>query len=424
MSSPWFASVVGNLGRGKREKQSCLPGPRQPCTTSPTRPAGVECGLARSAVRSNPAVRLRFRTRTSNAGRHSVDETVVRTEELPRGERFEVWHEMTKNSLLATDIYSDAADFQATARVRGFSDLTVADMVFSPLRSRRTARMIRQADPEVFQLSLVRRGKCILETADRRAGATDAEIIALSSSIPFQGYAHGDPDLISDVALVVPRRALPLPADRLATLTGVRLPAVDGLGKLTTRYARNLAEVDFLHHPAEADRLAGIALDLLTMWWAQLLDVTGRVPVESRRQALLARIDAFIQQRLGDPDLTPGMIAAAHHISVRQLHRLHSDLGVGVAASIRRDRLERCRRDLADPALVARPVGTIARRWGFTDKAHFSRAFRAAYGIPPRDYRVLSALDRAESQHPCAAGQRQVARPTANLAATAREGEG
>ena len=58
-----------------------------------------------------------------------------------------------------------------------------------------------------------------------------------------------------------------------------------------------------------------------------------------------------------------------------------------VADWIRQRRLERCRRDLADPGLRAKPVGAIAARWGLTNPAHFSRLFRAAYGVPPRAYR-------------------------------------
>ena len=32
-------------------------------------------------------------------------------------------------------------------------------------------------------------------------------------------------------------------------------------------------------------------------------------------------------------------------------------------------------------------ASAIAARWGLTDPAHFSRAFRAAYGLPPSEYR-------------------------------------
>jgi AraC-like DNA-binding protein len=36
-------------------------------------------------------------------------------------------------------------------------------------------------------------------------------------------------------------------------------------------------------------------------------------------------------------------------------------------------------------------VSAIAARWGLMDAAHFSRAFRAAYGLPPAEYRMSRA---------------------------------
>ncbi|MFD4701025.1 helix-turn-helix transcriptional regulator [Streptomyces niveus] len=76
--------------------------------------------------------------------------------------------------------------------------------------------------------------------------------------------------------------------------------------------------------------------------------------------------------------------------------------GTSPAAWIRHRRLERCRLDLANPRLNARPIQAIAERWGFTNPTHFSRLFRAAYGIPPRDYRHLPSTMRANRQQLCA----------------------
>ena len=44
---------------------------------------------------------------------------------------------------------------------------------------------------------------------------------------------------------------------------------------------------------------------------------------------------AFIQQHPGDPGLSPAEIAAAHHISLRLLHKLFQEQGETVAGWIR-----------------------------------------------------------------------------------------
>jgi transcriptional regulator GlxA family with amidase domain len=59
-----------------------------------------------------------------------------------------------------------------------------------------------------------------------------------------------------------------------------------------------------------------------------------------------------------------------------------------VAGWIRTRRLERCRRDLLDPAQATRPVAAIAARWGFRSAIHFSRVFRATCDVPPHEYRL------------------------------------
>ena len=96
---------------------------------------------------------------------------------------------------------------------------------------------------------------------------------------------------------------------------------------------------------------------------------------------------AFIEGGLADPGLTPAAVARAHHVSLRSLYKLFDRERTSVAGLIRERRLERCRHDLLDPALAARPVSAIAARWGLVDPAHFSRLFRATYGIPPLEYR-------------------------------------
>jgi AraC-like DNA-binding protein len=113
------------------------------------------------------------------------------------------------------------------------------------------------------------------------------------------------------------------------------------------------------------------------------------LPPATRRRALLASVQTFIDRSLADPHLSPSAIAGAHHISLRWLYKLFEEQGTTVSRWIRERRLERCRRDLLNPALSDLPASAIAYRSGFTDAAHFSRAFRKTYGHPPGTYRRL-----------------------------------
>jgi AraC-like DNA-binding protein len=132
-------------------------------------------------------------------------------------------------------------------------------------------------------------------------------------------------------------------------------------------------------------------VDLVSAALAARLQRQDELPSAIWRQALLRQVTAYIERRLGDPGLSPATIAAAHHISLRYLYKLFEAQRIGVTGWIRQRRLERCRRDLLDPAMRLEPVSTVAARWGLTDPAHFSRAFRTPSGMPPAEYRATMA---------------------------------
>jgi AraC-like DNA-binding protein len=101
---------------------------------------------------------------------------------------------------------------------------------------------------------------------------------------------------------------------------------------------------------------------------------------------LFEQILEYLDRHLAE-DLSPATVAAAHHVSLRYLHRLFHDQGETMGEHIRRRRLERIRRDLADPDLINLPVHSVAARWGLRDPSHFGKLFRAEYAISPRRFR-------------------------------------
>ncbi|MFJ2555653.1 MULTISPECIES: helix-turn-helix domain-containing protein [unclassified Streptomyces] len=188
----------------------------------------------------------------------------------------------------------------------------------------------------------------------------------------------------------VPRSALGLHTGRITDhLLATELPADDGIGSLTTFYLRNLCKQTGELSPAAAERVGRSCVELITAYVGDLLcdrpDLGDGVT-----DALVLRAQSFADAHLGDHDLSPAAVAASVHISVRYLHKLFADRQMTVAGWIRRRRLERCHLDLSDPVQGSWSITEIAHRWGFTDSAHFSRAFKAAYGVSPRDHRITT----------------------------------
>jgi AraC-like DNA-binding protein len=129
-------------------------------------------------------------------------------------------------------------------------------------------------------------------------------------------------------------------------------------------------------------------LDLLAVAAAQVrasAPPVGTIDMELRRRA-----QAVIEGRLNKP-LTIAGLCSALGVSRKRIYAAIDEDG-GVQAYIRAQRLERARTALADLER-GEPIGTIAMRLGFCDAPHLTRLFRARYGMAPREYRRLVAMD-------------------------------
>lgn len=117
----------------------------------------------------------------------------------------------------------------------------------------------------------------------------------------------------------------------------------------------------------------------------------------STQDAILHRICQQIESRLHEPDLTFADIATAEGLSTRYLQKLFTAAGESFSSYLKQRRLERSRSDLVNPLYSHLSITDICFRWGFNDGAHFSRAFRARFGISPRGYRQENSDRSAES---------------------------
>lgn len=316
----------------------------------------------------------------------------ARSEDLPAADRPDWWREKVRQWVVPMAAHRDQrTELRSTARRLDLGEVQVTRLSNPSVQCYRGAKFIRQFDPERIHLDLTLRGRTSIALAGREATAIKVgDFMLYDTSRPFRTWMFDDEDTCMHVLVQVPRALVPLPSNTVDRLLAVPLPGREGVGALLSTYLTGLVDNAHQYQPGNVARLSTVTVDLLTTLLAHHLDAGTATPYETQQRVLQMRIRDFIQRRLADPRLSPAVIAGAHGISTRYLHKLFHAQHLTVAGWIRQRRLERCRHDLADPHLRSHPVHAIAARWGFTDGAHFSRLFRATYGVPPGDYRRLA----------------------------------
>jgi AraC-like DNA-binding protein len=312
---------------------------------------------------------------------------LARTDDVPRAERSDFWRSVVSEAFVPLEATFPAGADPFRGRLRGgtLGPLGVFDVDTDPHAAHRTRNLISRSPGDYYKLGLLVSGSGVLSQDGREAVLGPGDFAVYDTSRPYT-LAFDSPARL--LVLIFPQSMLALPPQTVAEVTATTISGAAGIGGLISpfllRMGRHLDEVE----TRGGVRLAANVLDLLTTALADRLDT--RAPEPSG--ALFLRITAFVEARLGDPDLDPSLIAAAHHISTRYLHKLFHGAGTSVSAWIRERRLDHCRRDLADPLLRHRPVSAIAARWGYVDASHFSRLFRATFGISPRECRAGQAV--------------------------------
>ncbi|MFD7504043.1 AraC family transcriptional regulator [Streptomyces sp. NPDC059850] len=316
-------------------------------------------------------------------------ETVFRCDDLPKADRFDYWREQMTNLIAPMEMSSDhTRDFQGEARVLELGAAHVWPTKFHPMRFRRTPKLIRQSDPELYHFSFLQRGNLQVSQARQETAYGQNGLYVVDTSRPYECVAYGDAPI--GVGLEIPKALIPLPGDRIDPLLARPIPGHEGIGALLGGFLTRLASDNGTYRPSDGPRLGTVLIDLAASLLAHTIEAESALAPETHRHTLILRVQNFIQRNLHDPELTPADVAAAHHISVSYLHRIFRAQDTTVSRWIRQQRLDRARRDLADPGLATAPLHEIAARQGFAHAAVFSRAFRAAYGMPPSDYRQLA----------------------------------
>jgi AraC-like DNA-binding protein len=305
---------------------------------------------------------------------------------MPPGDRLDLLREAVGTAMVPVEIEHHGAPEEVSAWGAGrqLGRLSVLTVTTRRLTLRRTARLARlDAQPSVL-LEMQRAGRRTVTQADRRAVLHPGDLSLLDTSRP---YVSDNVDGTEQYCVRVPRAELALTDRALSGVAGLRLGPRDPVACLAASYLSRIVGDDRLAAQADLAAFEAATVELIRAVIATRVDdVPAREPVGN---TLAYQIMEFIRQHLTDHDLTAAKIAQAHHISVRHLYTVLSRSGVVLGEWIRGHRLEGCRRDLARVGAHAQTISAVARHWGFDDATHFSRSFRNAFGMSPREWRFL-----------------------------------
>ncbi|MFF0225836.1 helix-turn-helix domain-containing protein [Streptomyces sp. NPDC004629] len=258
------------------------------------------------------------------------------------------------------------------------------------LTAQRTGRLAAQDSEHRYVLiTLLQHGTARLGQDGRESALGPGDIFVCDMTRPFRISL---PRPFRARALMVHHDMLGMTEPELARITALPLRPDAPLGKLLSPVINWLVDHAETYPPHVSELVARNAVRLLTALAEERLG-SRHGGASTGNSTLLSQIKAFILEHLTDPGLSPADIARAQHISLRYLHKLFQSEGTTVRRWIQQHRLEACRCDLARHDMLDRTIAAVARHRGFNNAAHFSRMFRAAYGVSPTDWRQANALE-------------------------------
>lgn len=316
----------------------------------------------------------------------ALPSTVFATDQLAGEERFEAWRSSISVIFDVAPVGREPPEnFQASVTARHLGSLLVGDLHFGCQQFSRGSPRVARDGVDHYLVQWYRSGGFVGQHGD----GLDMEVRSGDITVFDLGRTqrtYANPSHV--LSLVVPREvAAEAFGGRDADLHGEVLRHGTTLNGLLSDYLQSLHN----RLPTVTVPEAPAVVQATTQMLAACLRPSRHSLAQARAElqgVTLERIQRHIAQNLAAP-LSPDALCQHFGISRSLLYRLFESLG-GVAHYVQQRRLLRAFHALASPANRRLRVAEVATRSGFASEAHFSRTFRAAFGLTPRDVRAMA----------------------------------
>ena len=239
------------------------------------------------------------------------------------------------------------------------------------------------------RILLMLSGGAVLECGDKRLRLAPGNLCLIPPACPYKckcdyaRFLYITFDFLPDDGKEVPAPALPevfkaeearvagfeAPLDRLIFLEDMAAES-EGLQKLHDLFVSGMGE-----YRARASALVKLLL----------LKIAEAADEDALPTRLIESLDEYIRENACDDisNTEVGAIFGYHPFYISQI--LKKKLGMTLRQYIISYRLRRAAQMLRE---TGKTIGEISEECGFSDASYFTKSFRAAFGISPKDYRL------------------------------------
>ena len=313
---------------------------------------------------------------------------MISTQDVPPREKFGLWQNglLQLCSKLGTEIQADRS-FWGKIEYAMIGDVRVAKLKASRHRVIRRPLFVRRDEGDFLKVVLQIRGPSCFEQGGREVNLGPGEWCVYDATQPYSVRVPQDTETL---LAMVPRKNITTERIHVEDLLVRKFSSRAGMGKLAVQFLVSAFDEIPIITPEAEWEIAGAITNLVRL---TMLDASEIQTEISLRHVWRDRIKSYIVSHLRDPELSIDQIAVALNCTKRYLHKVFQPETTSVSEWILRMRLTRCREDLCNPARARASITDIAYSWGFNNAAHFSRAFKEEFHVPPSVFRTGERMD-------------------------------
>lgn len=312
---------------------------------------------------------------------NSITSQVFSTHSLPEKERFDYWMDLVCRTLLKLDCeYREPQPFFGELRHSRFAGIELVEMRAHPHAFLRTREHLSKLDQDAMVMSIPLTATSDKSVNSRYLPSVKGDISFYDGSTEQKLYVQSD---IHAIVIQVPKVLFDGHLSEVSSFDATVVPTATPLGRLVSDFF--LQVIHAMPQYGIDEKIAARDMFLSMLSISLTTKNENTLELSDIKKGVLAQVKSYIREHCHMQNLVPAQVAIRFHMSVRYLYKLFEDEPYSLAQYTQRCRLER-----SITLLINRPtmqLAQVAYRSGFADPSHYSRAFKRAFLISPKEYR-------------------------------------